>query len=147
LGVDQGVVETGGRPANASRGANHKERALLIADQNPTGRGAAVALKLPADHIRFLRETFTIARAGVRDELKDYPKQLKDPDYLRREVVVYGRLLAALDELVIVPDADMLVILADLAQVIDAGNEYSRVLAEHEALHGLLDQLSGGEGR
>jgi hypothetical protein len=116
-----------------------------MADQNPTGRGAAIALKLPADHVRFLRDTFTIARAGVRDELKDYPKQLKDPNHLRREFAVYGRLLVALDELVIVPDADVLAVLAELSTVIDAGNEYSRVVSEHEALHGLLDQLRGGE--
>ena len=115
-----------------------------MADQNPTGRGAAVALKLPADHVRFLRETFIDALDGVKDELES-AKQLQDPERLRREEVVYGRLLAALDELVIVPDADVLTILDDLATVIDAGNEYSRVVAEHEALHGLLAQLGGGE--
>jgi len=118
-----------------------------MADQNPTGRGAAVALKLPADHVRFLRETFTIARAGVRDELRDYPKRLKDPEHLRREFAVYGRLLAALDALVIVPDADVLAILADLSTVIDSANEYSRVVSEHEALNGLLNQLSRREQR
>jgi hypothetical protein len=118
-----------------------------MADQNPTGRGAAAALKLPADHVRFLACTFEQARDGVREELRDYPDTLKDPKRLRREEVAYGRLLAALDELVIVPDGDVLAIVADLAQVIDAGNEYTRVVSEHEALHGLLDQLTGGESR
>lgn len=115
-----------------------------MADQNPTGRGVAVALKLPADHVRFLRETFGDALDGVKDELES-AKQPKDPERLRREEAVYGRLLAALGELVIVPDADVLMILADLATVIDAGNEYGRVVAEHEALHDLLAQLGGGE--
>lgn len=118
-----------------------------MADQNPTGRGLAVALKLPADHVRFLRETFKLAHAGVRDELGEYPKRLRDPDHLRREFAAYGRLLTALDELVVVPDADVLAVLADLSAVIDASNEYSRVVAEHEALHGLLAQLSGGQDR
>ena len=36
-----------------------------MADENPTGRGSAVALKLPADHVRFLRGLFKDARAGV----------------------------------------------------------------------------------
>jgi hypothetical protein len=111
------------------------------------GRGAAVALKIPADQVRFLRSVFKDARAGVRQELKDYPKQLKEPTRLRREDAAYGRLLAALDECVIVPDADVRVVVGDLAKIIDGSNEYERVVAEHEALHGLLGQITGGESR
>jgi hypothetical protein len=118
-----------------------------MADENPTGRGSAVALSIPADQARFLRGTFRSARAGIRDELREYPKQLKEPTRLRREEAAYGRLLAALDELVIVPDNDLRTVLSDLAQVIDSGNEYPRVVTEHEALHGLLDQLGGGGSR
>ena len=118
-----------------------------MAGENPTGRGAAVALKISADQIRFLRSTFRSAQAGVSDELREYPKQLKEPARLRREGAAYGRLLAALDELVIVPDPDVCGVVRDLAQVIDSGNEYRRVVTEHEALHGLLDQLRGGENR
>jgi hypothetical protein len=50
----------------------------------------------------------------------------------------------ALDELVIVPDADVRDVLGDLAGIIDRSNEYRRVVCEHEALHGLL---GGGESR
>ncbi len=50
-----------------------------MADQNPTGSGAAVALELPADHVRFLRSTFEKARAGISDELEEFPDQL-DPE-------------------------------------------------------------------
>ena len=73
-----------------------------MADQNPTGSGAAVALELPADHVRFLRGVFEKARAGIGDELEEFPHQL-DPKRLEREHIAYGRLLTALDELVIVP--------------------------------------------
>jgi len=118
-----------------------------MADQNPTGRGYAVALNLPADQVAFVRGIFEKARDGVRDELRDYPKQLEDPNYVRREAAAYDRLLNALDELVIVPDGDVLAILADLATIIDQGNEYSRVVCEHEALHGLLDQITGRDAR
>lgn len=52
-----------------------------------------------------------------------------------------------MDELVIVPDADTRLVLADLAKVIDTGNEFSRVVAEHAALHDLLVQLGGEAGR
>jgi hypothetical protein len=117
-----------------------------MADQNPTGRGAAVALDLPVDHVRFLRGVFEKARDGISDELEEFPDQL-DPKRLQREHAVYGQLLTALDELLIVPDHDVCDVVGDLAGVIDQGNEYKRAVAEHEALHGLLDQLGGGEGR
>lgn len=118
-----------------------------MANENPMGHGSAVALNLPADHVRFLRGVFEQAREGIRDELRDYPKELRDPEHLRREVTAYGQLLVALDEMVIVPHADVLAIVADLAQVIDGGNEYSRVVTEHEALHDLLNQLAREDGR
>jgi hypothetical protein len=117
-----------------------------MADQNPTGRGAAVALDLPVDHVRFLRGVFEKARDGISDELEEFPDQL-DPKRLHREHAVYGRLLTALDELVIVPDHDVCDVVGDLAGVIDRGNEYKRAVAEHEAIHGLLDQLKGGGSR
>ena len=115
-----------------------------MADPNPTRRGAAVALQFPAGHVRFLRETFRDARDGVKDELAN-AKRVKDPDRLHREEAAYGRLLAALDELVIVPDDEVRALLDRLAQIIDGSNEYERVVAEHEALHGLLAQIGGGE--
>ncbi|HEX3563270.1 MAG TPA: hypothetical protein VHU24_10565 [Solirubrobacterales bacterium] len=51
-----------------------------------------------------------------------------------------------MDELVIVPDADVRDVLGDLAHIIDRSNEYSRVIAEHEALHGLLSKLDDSTG-
>lgn len=115
-----------------------------MAKKNPMGRGSAVALNLPVDQVRFLRSLFKDARAGVRQELKDHPKRLREPTRLRREDATYGRLLAALDELVIIPDADVRDVLGDLAGIIDRSNEYTRVVAEHEALRGLLDQVKEG---
>jgi hypothetical protein len=117
-----------------------------MADENPTGHGAAVALNIPADQVRFLRSTFEKARAGVKDELEEFPDQL-DPRRLEREEAAYARLLAALDQLVIVPDRDVRDLLADLAGIVDRSNEYSRVVQEHDALHGLLAQLGGGVAR
>jgi hypothetical protein len=117
-----------------------------MADQNPMGRGAAVALDLPVDHVRFLRGVFEKARDGISDELEEFPGQL-DPKRLHREHAAYGRLLTALDELVIIPDNDLRAVLGDLAKIIDTSNEYRRVVAEHEALHGLLAQFAEGEER
>jgi hypothetical protein len=117
-----------------------------MATDNLTGRGAAVALKIPADRVRFLRSVFSMARDGLRDELADHPEQLREPARLRREEAVYGRLLAALDELVIVPDEDMRAVVGELAQTIDQSNEYERVVAEHEALASLSGQLGDTSG-
>ncbi len=116
-----------------------------MADQNPTGAGDAVALTIPAAHRKFLRSLFEIARAGIREELAQYPKQLKEPRSLHREETVYEKLLAALDSGTIVPDPDVRDVLRDLAEIYDRENEYERVIAEHEALHGLLGQLAEGE--
>lgn len=116
-----------------------------MASENPMGRGAAVALKITAEQVRFLRGVFRMAQDGIKDELENYPKQLGDPTRLRREEAAYGRLLTALDELVIVPDNDVRSLLRDLAQMIDTANEHERVVSEHKALHSLLGQLSGGE--
>lgn len=116
-----------------------------MADENPTGDGTAVALDLPADQVGFLRGTFADAREGVQDELKHHPGELKDPAHLRREETAYGRLLTALGECVIVPDVDVRAVVVDLAEVIDQGNEYSRVVFEHDAFQGLLAVLEPAE--
>ena len=117
-----------------------------MADQNPTGAGDAVVLKLPADHVRFLRSTFEMAQDGVRDELRDFPERI-DSNRLHREEAAYGRLLMALDVLVIVSDADVRAVVGDLAKVIDAGNEYERVVFEHDAIGELAAQLEGERSR
>ncbi len=112
-----------------------------MADQNPMGAGDAVALTIPTEHRKFLRGLFEIARDGIREELADYPKQLREPRRLHREEAVYEKLLEALDSGSVVPDRDVRDVLSDLAQIYDRENEYERVIVEHEALHGLLGQL------
>ena len=118
-----------------------------MADQDPTRRGASVALNLPDDHVRFLRGVFTDARVGLRDELTEHRDDLKDPERLSREEAAYGRVLVALVEMAVVADAELLGVVSNLADVIDRSNEYDRVVMEHEALHGFLDQLRQGVGR
>jgi hypothetical protein len=113
-----------------------------MAEKNPTGDGDAVALTIPTEHRKFLRDLFEIARGGIREELAQYPKQLKEPHRLHREEAVYEKLLAALDTGSIVSDRDVRDVLRDLAEIYDRENEYERVIAEHEALHGLLGRLS-----
>jgi hypothetical protein len=114
-----------------------------MADANPTGGGDLVALTIPTDDRKFLLGVFEMARNGIRDELADYPDDLREPTRLHREEAVYDRLLAALDSGVIVADDETRRVLCDLAEMIDSANEYERVVAEHAALLGLREQLAG----
>jgi hypothetical protein len=118
-----------------------------MADQNPTGDGNAVALTISTEHRKFLLRLFETARDGIQEDLAEYPQQLREPTRLRREEAVYEKLLAALDSGSIVPDRDVRDVLGDLAQIYDRENEYERVISEHEALHGFLEQLAGDGGR
>jgi hypothetical protein len=139
--------ESGDPPwANTTGRLRHKEAKLLMSCAKPTEDGHAVVLATPAVHCKFLRDLFEIARNGIREELAQYPKQLKEPRRLHREEAVYDMLLAALDNGSIVADRDVRDVVRDLAEIYDRENEYERVVSEHEALHGLLDQISVGEG-
>jgi DNA-binding XRE family transcriptional regulator len=112
-----------------------------MAETNPTGDGRPVALKIPPDHLPFLGKTFGMALGGIRDELTEYPDELREPARLHREEAAYERLVEALDAGEIVPDRDLFEVLADLAETIDGANEYGRVVAEHAALLGVRDQV------
>lgn len=112
-----------------------------MAGKNPTGGAKAVALTIPSPDCRFLRGVFTMARDGIRDELAEYPDELREPVQLHREEAAYDKLLAALRSLSIIPDAAVRRVLTDLAETIDRANEYERVVAEHDALLALRDQI------
>jgi hypothetical protein len=115
-----------------------------MANQNPTGGAKPVALKIPPPDRRFLRGVFTMARDGIRDELAEYPDELREPAQLHREEAAYEKLFAALRSLSIIPDAAIRQVLTDLAETIDRTNEYERVVAEHAALLGMRDQIRLG---
>jgi hypothetical protein len=112
-----------------------------MANKNPRDDGDAVSLTIPAEDAKFLRGAFEMARDGIRDELANYPDELEEPTRLHREEAVYDKLLAALDTGSIIPDRDVMDVLADLATVIDESNEHKRVVAEHAAIRKLREQI------
>lgn len=118
-----------------------------MARTDPTGDGPAVALTIPPDDAAFLRSVFQMARGGIRDELAEYPDELREPLRLHREEVVYEALLAALDSGSLVVTGDLRCVLSDLAETIDRANEYERVVAEHAALLGVRRQVCEGARR
>jgi hypothetical protein len=110
---------------------------------NPTGRGFAVPLRTPERHRGFLLETFSLGRAAIAESLAR-PETVADPPRKQREADAYDRLIAAVrDGSIVAPDPDAQRVVEALLEANDAENEYGRVVAEHAALVGLLDQIEG----
>jgi hypothetical protein len=107
-----------------------------------TGGGCTVALEIPPRNLPFLRRAISAARDGLRDDLERFADQLQQPrSSLLLEDAAYATLLTALDRRWVVPDDELRSALDRLAESVDHGNEYSGVVFEHDALHGLVAQL------
>lgn len=108
---------------------------------NPTGARGRVPLRTPERHRGFLLETFRLARAALAESLAR-PERLPDRPAKQREADTYERLIEAVGKCEIaIPDPDARRVVEALLDATDAGNEYGRVVAEHVALVGLLDQI------
>jgi hypothetical protein len=114
-----------------------------MVSQNPTGDRPTVALDLPAAQLATLREIFTFCLGGVREDL-EAPGRLPDPTTARRDAVAYEHLLAALDGGRVVPEPDLARAVKEVTGSVDLNNEYERVVAEHDALVGLLARIEPG---
>lgn len=111
---------------------------------NPTGGDRAVTLTIPAGNEAFLRRVISAARDGLREELERFGDRLQVPrSNLLLEDAVYSALLDGLDRGSLVPDDELLAVVAQLAESVDRDNEHSRVVAEHAAIHDLLCRLEG----
>lgn len=106
----------------------------------------AIVLAVAPEDRGFLRSVLADAGAGARDDLDRFGAELRDPERVHRDALVCERLLDALEGVPVVPDVEARDVLASLAQVIDEGNEYERVVHEHAALQRLLAQLTPGTG-
>ncbi len=112
-----------------------------MAENDPTKEPTPVALDLGHRDREFLQEVLAMARDGVRDELSEHGPQVHSPEQLRREQAALEHLLAGVEQRRIVPDPDSIAVVHELADIIDSSNDYSRVVAEHDALHGLIATL------
>jgi hypothetical protein len=71
------------------------------------------------------------------------PRLVPDPDKAHREADAFERLLAGLDRgEMVVPDEAAREAVQAMATSADQENNYTKVVAEHEALFGLLARLS-----
>lgn len=121
-----------------------------MAENDPTKCREPIRLAVHRRDRKFLKEVLAMARDGVRDDLSEHGDRLRRPSCQQRELAAYERLLAAVEGESLVPDPDLRTVLADLARTVDSSNEYPRVIAEHEAMCGLLaalDQTRGSRSR
>ena len=113
-----------------------------MANQNPTGDGAAVALEISPRKVAILRPILEMVRDGAHDDFSAAPVAAR-PEVARADEHAYRVLLAALEHGAIVPIPHICRALGELAESIDEANEYERVLAEHDALTDLRRQVCG----
>ncbi len=114
-----------------------------MAEKNPTGGQRVVPLDLPDPHILIVRDTLADCLAGVQNDL-EAPGGVRDPKQLRREGDAYKRLLAGLVVgQVLVPDEDARIAVEVIARGDDRASDYAEIIANHDALHGLLGLLRG----
>jgi hypothetical protein len=117
-----------------------------MASENPMGGRRAVPLDLPALQIAILRDSLADCLDGADREL-ERPEELRDADKTRSDGEAYRRLLASLERgEVVIPDEVACKAVQDLAVASDEGTGYAEVVAEHDALHGLLARLEGRGG-
>jgi hypothetical protein len=112
-----------------------------MAKKNPTGGRRAVPLDLPAQHIAILRDSLSDCLEGLRGDL-EAPGGLSAPDEAHQEAEAYQRLLAGLARgKILVPDEAARAAVEAIAAGDDEASNYAEVVANHEALHGLLALL------
>lgn len=117
-----------------------------MASENPMGGRRAVPLDIPALQITILRDSLADCLDGVNRELEK-PEELRDADKTRSDADAYRRLLAGLQRSeVLIPDEVACKAVKELAAASDEGTGYAEVVAEHDALHGLLVRLEGRSG-
>lgn len=100
-------------------------------------------LDLPAPQVMLLRRTLKSCLVGVKGDLARVG-EVPNAEKARKEADAYRRLLRSLHRgVVVVPDDPAREAVATLAAEADRENNYAGVVAEHDALHGLLGVLAG----
>jgi hypothetical protein len=108
-----------------------------------SGPNFLVPTELPPAHVCLLQGILaSYLRALLRDLQR--AERLPDPHAARRQSDACTRLLEGLERGFIAgPDRDACETLRGLVAAADKANNYSAVVAEHNALQGLLHQLEG----
>jgi hypothetical protein len=111
---------------------------------DPTQATRLLRVDVPARDRTFLLELIAMVRDGVREELIGFSDRHPRVRQLRREEIAYERILIGLAGGELAVDHDVRAALVELAEVVDASNEYARVAFEHEALSRLIAVVGRG---
>lgn len=115
-----------------------------MAGSNPTDGRRAVPLDLPPSQVEIL--------CGLLDDWQEdawrdlaHPEAVKNPDLTRAEAEAFERLAPGVEKgEVLVPDETARAAVEAAARAYDEASDYAEIVANHDALHGLLAALTAG---
>lgn len=103
-------------------------------------QGGQVPLKIPPEDVGLLRGWFAACADGRRADAEKEPDSDANPRRLE-EAEAFDQLGAALSTYTLTPTKAIREALCGLATAVDATNDYATAVREHDAAHGLLDQI------
>lgn len=113
-----------------------------MAETNPTHGRRAMPIDLPPSQVTILRGLLADWLEDARSDLS-HPEGVRNPDLTRREADAFERLLSGIaDGQVLVPDETARAAVEAAARAYDEASEYAEIVANHDALHGLLAALA-----
>ena len=113
-----------------------------MAEKNPTDGRRGVLLDLPPSQVTILRGLLADWLEDVRRDLT-HPEGMRTPDLARQDAEAFERLLSGVASgQILVPDETARAAIEVAANAYDEASEYAEIVANHDALHGLLAALS-----
>ena len=104
------------------------------------------AADLPAQSIGILQGILAACLQGLEGDLQE-PERLQDPSKSQAELAALQRVQVSLERGEVAgPDEEACRAIEQLAVASDGANNHATVVAEHDALWGLLARLKGPEG-
>lgn len=113
-----------------------------MAEKNPTDGSQVVPLDLRPSQVTILRNLLGDWLADAGSDLT-HPEKMRNPDLARQDAEAFERLLSGLASgCVLAPDEMARAAIETAAHAYDEASEYAEIVANHDALHGLLAALS-----
>jgi len=113
-----------------------------MAENNPTDGRRVVPFDLRPSQVTTLRKLLGDWLVDVGSDLT-HPEKMRNPDLARQDAEAFERLLSGLASgRVLVPDEMARAAIEAAANAYDEASEYVEVVANHDALHGLLAALT-----
>jgi hypothetical protein len=113
-----------------------------MAEMNPTDGRRAVPLDLRPSQVTILSDLLADWLEDVRRDLA-HPEKMRCPDAASRDAEALDRLRSGVvGGRVLVPDETARAVMEVAALAYDEASEYAEIVANHDALHGLLAALS-----